>query len=297
MRREDLADLTIFLAVAEEGSFTGAAKKLGLSQSGLSHTLRRLETRLGLRLLTRTTRSVAVTEAGERLLDILQPALSDIEERLSDLNEYREKPAGTIRISLSEHAAESVLWPAIDRLITKYPDINIELNVDNGFVDIVSQKFDAGVRMGERVEKDMISVRIGPKLRMAAFASPSYIARNGIPTTPKELANHRCINMRFVSGGSIYGWEFEKSGGEIAVKVDGQLVLNCTPLIIKAALAGHGIGFLIEDVVREHMGTGALVPLLQDWCEPFDGYHLYYPTRRQASLAFRLLVDELRYRV
>lgn len=296
MRREDLADLTMFLAVAEEGSFTGAAKKLGLTQSGLSHTIRRLETRLGLRLLTRTTRSVAVTEAGERLLDILQPALSGIEARLSDLTEYRERPAGTIRISTSEHAAETVLWPAIDRLISKYPDINIELNVDNGFVDIVSQRFDAGVRMGERVEKDMIAIRIGPSLRMVAFASPDYLARYGKPETPRHLSGHRCINMRFVNDGSIYAWEFEKSGGEVKIKVDGQLVLNRAPLIIKAALAGHGIGFLIEDSIRDHLDNGTLVPLLQDWCAPFDGYHLYYPTRRQASLAFRLLVDELRYR-
>ncbi len=296
MRREDIADLTIFLAVAEEGSFTGAANRLGLSQSGLSHSIRRLEDRLGLRLLVRTTRSVAPTDAGERLLEILQPAMNGIEGRLAELTALRQTPAGTIRISTSEHAAQAILWPAVDRLIAKYPDIVVEICTDNGFIDIVADRFDAGVRLGEQVQKDMIAVRIGPRMRMIPFASPHYIETHGAPLTPHDLARHRCINLRFTNAGGIYAWEFEKQGRAMHVKVEGPLVFNRTPLVIQAAIAGHGIGFLLEDAVAPWIQKGALVPLLDDWCEPFDGYFLYYPSRRHSSPAFKLLVDELRYR-
>ncbi|MDB5669944.1 MAG: LysR family transcriptional regulator [Alphaproteobacteria bacterium] len=296
MRRENMADLTMFLAVAEEASFTGAAKKLGISQSALSHTVRRLETRLGLRLLTRTTRSVAPTEAGERLLETLRPAMNDIDDRLAALTQLRERPAGTVRITTSDHAAETILWPAIDRLAGEYPDINVELNVESGFTDIVEGRFDAGVRLGESIAKDMVAVRIGPRLRMAAAASPTYFARHAVPVIPQDLSQHRCINLRMTSAGGIYAWEFEKEGRELRVRVEGQLVLNRTSLIVKAAAAGHGIGFVMEDQIAPLLASGALVRVLEDWCPPFDGHHLYYPSRRQISPAFRIVIDRLRYR-
>jgi DNA-binding transcriptional LysR family regulator len=296
MRREDLADLMMFLAVVEHGSFTGAAKKLGLSQSALSHTVRRLELRLGLRLLTRTTRSLAPTNMGERLLETLRPAIDRIDERISSLTALREKPAGSIRITTSEHAAETILWPAVDRIIAAHPDVAIELDVASGLTDIVAERFDAGVRLGEQIAKDMVAVRIGPQLRMAAVGSPSYFAQHGTPVSPRDLADHRCINLRLATAGGLYAWEFEKDGREIRTKVDGQLVFNRMPLILKAVIAGHGMAFVIEDQVGPLLAKGTLVRVLDDWCPPFDGYHLYYPTRRQASPAFRILVDALRYR-
>lgn len=296
MRREDLGSLAMFLAVAEEQSFTRAASKLGISQSALSHSMRRLETRLGLRLLTRTTRSVATTEAGERLLETLRPALDEIDLKLAALTELRERPAGTIRLTTSIHAARTVLWPAVDRLVAQNPDIRVELNVDAGFVDVVAERFDAGVRLGESLERDMIAVRIGPRLRMAAVGSPSYFAEHSAPQTPHELAQHQCINLRLSTSGGLYAWEFEKLGRELRVKVDGQLVFNDVDLVIKAALGGHGIAFLLEDHVASELTEGRLVRVLDDWCEPFDGYYLYYPSRRQSSPAFSLLLDALRYR-
>lgn len=296
MKREDMADLTMFLAVAEEASFTAAAKKLGISQSALSHTVRRLETRLGLRLLTRTTRSVAPTEAGERLRDTLRPALEEIDQRLASLTRLRERPAGTVRITTSEHAAETILWPAIDRFALAYPDINIELNVESGLTDIVAGRFDAGVRLGEALAKDMIAVRIGPQVRMIAVGAPGYFTEHGMPATPQDLAQHRCINLRMTSAGGIYAWEFEKDGRELRMKVDGQLVLNRVSLILKAAAAGHGIAFVMEDRANEELRSGSLVRILEDWCPPFDGYYLYYPSRRLVSPAFRLFIEALRYR-
>jgi DNA-binding transcriptional LysR family regulator len=296
MRREDLGSLAMFLAVAEEQNFTRAAARLGVSQSALSHAMRRLEAKLGLRLLTRTTRSVSPTVAGERLLETLRPALEDIDAKLSSLTELRERPAGTIRITTSKHAARTILWPAINRLTTENPDIEVELSVDGGLTDIVAERFDAGVRLGERLEKDMIAVPIGPKLRMAAVASPGYLAEHGTPRTPGDLAHHRCINLRFVSSGSLYVWEFEKNGRELKVKVEGQLVLNDVDLSVDAAIAGHGIAFMIEDHVAPEMAEGRLVRVLEDWCEPFDGHYLYYPSRRQPSPAFSLLLEALRYR-
>lgn len=297
MRREELGSLAIFLVVAEERSFTKAAAKLGISQSALSHSMRRLEAKLGLRLLTRTTRSVAPTEAGERLIETLRPALDDIDERLALLSELRDRSAGTVRITAGTHAARTVLWPVIDRLTTENPDINVEVNIEGGLVDIVANRYDAGVRLGERLEQDMIAVPIGPRLRMAAFGAPSYFAERGTPQTPYDLANHSCINLRLPSSGGLYTWEFEKDGRELKVRGEGQLVFNDVDLIAVAAMAGHGIAFMIEDHVLPQLADGTLVRVLEDWCEPFDGYYLYYPSRRQPSPAFSLLLDALRYRI
>jgi DNA-binding transcriptional LysR family regulator len=294
MQRDELGNLAIFRAVAEERSFTRAAALLGLSQSALSHAIRRLEASLGLQLLTRTTRSVMPTDIGERLLDSLGPALDEIESRITMLTELRERPAGTIRITTSAHAAHTLLWPAIDRLTDQHPDINVELNIESGLTDIVAERFDAGVRLGERLEQDMIAMRIGPQLRMATVASPEYLTRRGIPKVPQDLSGHACVNLRMVSG-SVYAWEYEKDGRELNIKVGGQLMFNDGDLLVAAALAGHGLIHLVEDRVTPHIAEGSLVRVLEDWCEPFDGYHLYYPRRRQSSSAFSLLLEALRY--
>jgi DNA-binding transcriptional LysR family regulator len=296
MRREELVDLNAFLTVAEEQSFTRAAAKLGTSQSSLSHTIRRLETRLGVRLLTRTTRSVAPTEAGERLLGTLKPALDNIGAQLASLSELRDKPAGTIRITTSEHAATTILWPALERLLPDYPDIQVELNIDSGFADIVTERFDAGVRLGEALAKDMIATRIGPDLRMAVVGSPAYFRKRSIPTKPQDLADHRCINLRMLSAGGLYTWELEKNGREVRVRVDGQFTVNNSGMIVRAAIAGFGLGFVMEGHVEAHLAEGRLVRVLEDWCPSFPGYHLYYPSRRQPSAAFALLMETLRYR-
>ncbi|MFT8367616.1 LysR family transcriptional regulator [Acetobacter papayae] len=296
MRREDLVDLNAFLAVAEECNFTRAAARLGTSQSSLSHTIRRLEARLGVRLLTRTTRSVSVTEAGQKLVDTLRPALESIDDQLASLSVLREKPAGTIRITTSDHAARTLLWPALKRLLPNYPDVHVELSIDSTLTDIVSDRFDAGVRLGEAIAKDMVAVRIGPDLRMAAVASPAYFARNPPPLTPDDLAQHQCINLRFLTTGGLYAWELEKDGREIRARVEGQLTFNNTDMIIQASLAGFGIAFLMEDHMAPYLATGQLVRVLEDWCPPFAGYHLYYTSRREPSAAFSLLVETLRYR-
>lgn len=296
MGREDLGGLAMFVAVAEEKSFTRAAARLGVSQSALSHSMRRLEAKLGLRLLTRTTRSVSPTIAGERLLATLGPALDNIDDMLSSLTELRERPAGTIRITTSKHAARTILWPVVERLTAENPDIVVELSVDSGLTDIVADRFDAGVRLGERLEKDMIAVRIGPQLRMAAVGSPAYFAKHGTPITPDDLARHSCINLRFTTSGGLYVWEFEKAGRELKVKVEGQLVLNDVDLTVDAAVAGRGIAFMIEDHATDQIANGHLVRVLEDWCEPFDGHYLYYPSRRQPSPAFSLFLETLRFR-
>jgi DNA-binding transcriptional LysR family regulator len=296
MRREDLADLAAFVAVAEERSFTRAAAKLGTSQSALSHTIRRLEGRLGVRLLTRSTRSVSPTEAGERLLRTLGPALEEIDAEVAQLSALREKPAGTVRISASDHAARGILWPKLAALLPDYPDIKVEISVDSGFVDIVAERFDGGVRLGEQVAKDMIAVRIGPELRMAAVAAPSYFARRPAPQTPQDLAGHDCINLRLQTLGGLYAWEFEKGGREIRVRVEGQLVFNDVDLILEAALDGFGIAYLPDDHVVGAVADGRLVRVLDDWCPPFPGFHLYYPSRRQQSPAFALVVEAVRWR-
>ncbi|MDE7540542.1 LysR family transcriptional regulator [Gluconobacter sphaericus] len=296
MLREELGSLAMFMAVADEGSFTKAAGKLGISQSALSHSLRRLEARLGLRLLTRTTRSVALTLAGERLIETLRPALDDIDQKLAALTELRDHPAGNVRITTSSHAAYTLLWPAIDRVTAEHPDINVEINIEGGLVDIVAERYDAGIRLGERLEQDMIAVPISPRLRMAAVASPSYLSGKTIPETPYDLAQHNCINLRLPTSGGLYAWEFERDGKEIRVKTQGQLVLNDINLIVEAALTGHGIAFMLEDHVKDHLSAGTLVQILEEWCEPFDGYFLYYPSKRQPSPAFNLVLNALRYK-
>jgi len=296
MARHPIDDLTAFLAVARERSFTRAAAKLGVSQSALSHTIRGLEERLGVRLLTRTTRSVAPTEAGERLVRTVGPRLEEIDAELAALTELREKPAGTIRITAGEHSAEAILWPALAKLLPRYPDIKVELVIDYGLTDIVAERYDAGVRLGEQVAKDMIAARIGPDFRMAVVGAPSYFARRPRPKTPQELTAHDCINIRLPTYGGVYAWEFEKRGRGLKVRVDGQLVFNNTALRLKAALAGLGLAYLPDDQVEKYLADGRLIRVLADWCPPFSGYHLYYPSRRQPAPAFALLVEALRYR-
>ncbi|MER8487829.1 LysR family transcriptional regulator [Mesorhizobium australicum] len=296
MPRDNLNELTAFLAVAREKSFTRAAAKLGVSQSALSHALRSLEERLGVRLLTRTTRSVSPTEAGERLARTVGPRLDEIESELAALSALREKPAGTIRITAGEHSADTVLWPAIARLLPQYPDIRVEIVVDYGLTDIVAGRYDAGVRLGEQVARDMITVRIGPDMRMAVVGSPAYFARRPKPRTPQDLTDHNCINLRLPTHGGLYAWEFEKAGRELKVRVDGQLIFNTAGLRMNAVLAGVGLAYLPEDQVTAHLADGRLLRLMADWCPPFPGYHLYYPSRRQATPAFTLLLDALRYR-
>ena len=296
MRGRNFNDLLGFLAVAGERSFTRAAAKLGVSQSALSHSIRELEERLGVRLLMRTTRSVAPTEAGERLLRNLGPRFEEIDTELAALGALRNTPAGTIRITTGEHASETVLWPALAKLLPRYPDIKVELAIDYGLTDIVAERYDAGVRLGEQVAKDMIAVRIGPDFSMAVVGSPGYFASRPKPRKPQDLTSHACINIRLPTHGAIYAWEFEKRGRELKVRVDGQLVFNNVGLRMNAVLAGLGLAYLPEDQVGKHLDSGRLVRVLDDWCPPFTGYHLYYPSRRQMTPAFALLVDALRYR-
>jgi DNA-binding transcriptional LysR family regulator len=296
MQRGNLNDLLAFLAVGQERSFTKAAAKLGVSQSALSHTIRGLEERLGLRLLTRTTRSVAPTEAGERLLHTIGPRFDEIEAELAVLSELREKPAGTIRITATEYAADAVLLPKLAKLLPDYPDIKVEIIIDYGLTDIVAERFDAGVRSGEQVAKDMVAVRIGPDMRMAVVAAPSYFKARPEPDEPRELIHHNCITLRLPSHGGLYVWEFEKAGRELRVRVDGQLIYNTTVQMLNAALAGLGLAYVPEGLAQPHLAEGRLKRVLEDWCLPYSGYHLYYPSRRQSTPAFGLLVDALRYR-
>jgi DNA-binding transcriptional LysR family regulator len=296
MPRTDLNDIVAFLAVARERSFTRAAAQLGVSQSALSQSLRGLESRLGLRLLTRTTRSVAPTEAGERLLRAAGPRLEEIEGELAALSELRDKPSGTIRITAHDHAIRAVLWPALEKLLPDYPDIKVEIVIDYGLTDIVAERYDAGVRTGEMVAKDMIAVRIGPDMRTAVVGAPSYFATRPKPKTPQDLTAHRCINLRLPTHGGLYAWEFEKGKRELRVRVEGQLVFNGTDPMLDAALAGAGLAYVPEDTVRPYLADGRLIRVLADWCPPYSGYHLYYPSRRQPTPAFTLLVDALRYR-
>jgi DNA-binding transcriptional LysR family regulator len=296
MRREEFGDLTAFLTVAEERSFTRAAARLGTSQSALSFTLRRLETRLGMRLLTRTTRSVAPTQAGERLLGALGPAIENIEGVLATLSEFRDKPAGSFRITAGQHAIDTILWPALAPLLRTYPDIKVELNAESALTDIVAERFDAGVRLGEQVEKDMIAVRIGPEARMIVVAAPACFATRPPPQTPRELTHYPCINLRLATYGGFYAWEFEKDGEAIRVRVEGQVAFNGVPHMLTAALEGFGLAYLPADVCREALSQGRLVQALADWCPLFPGYHLYYPSRRQPSPAFALIVESLRRR-
>jgi DNA-binding transcriptional LysR family regulator len=296
MTREDLADLTAFLAVAEERSFTVAAARIGMSQSALSQIVRRLESRLGVRLLTRTTRSVAPTEAGERLLATLSPAIRDLDVTLAALGEMRERPAGTIRINAVEHAADTVLYPVLRELLPRYPEIKVEIVSEYGLVDIVAERYDAGVRLGEHVDKDMVAVRIAPDLQMTVVGAPAYFDRHPRPAVPQDLVRHRCISLRWSATQGHFIWEFRKKARELKVRVDGPLAFNAIDLILEAALDGFGLAFLSRDRVEEHVAQGRLVSVLDDWCPRFPGYHLYYPSRRQPTPAFALLVDALRFR-
>ncbi len=296
MQRDTFANLIAFVAIAKEGSFTKAAVKLGVSQSALSHTIRGLEADLGLRLLSRTTRSVAPTAAGARLLETLAPRLEEIEAELAALGDLRDKPAGTIRLSCSDHAADTVILPVLSAFLARYPDIRIEIGVDNGFTDIVAQGYDAGIRLGEDVDRDMIAVPVAPPLRLAVVAAPGYFAERPVPTVPQDLTQHACINLRLTTQGGLYSWEFAKDGRSLRVKVDGPLVCNRVAQITGAALLGLGLAYVPLDRVAGDIAAGRLTHVLQDWSPDFAGYHLYYPSRRQPSAAFALLVEALRWR-
>lgn len=292
---ENFNALATFATVARERSFTRAAAKLGISQSALSQQVQNLEERLGVRLLTRTTRSVAPTEAGDRLLTTISPRFEEITLAIADLQALRDRPAGTIRLTAGEHPAVSILQPALAGFLPDFPDIKVELIVDYGLADIVAQGFDAGVRLGEQLEKDMVAVRIGPEMRMAVVASPAYFARRSIPQTAEDLASHNCINSRLPTYGTIFQWGLEKDGHQVKLRRDGQLVLNTLGLRIAAALDGLGVAYLPEDQILAHVAAGRLVRVLEDWCQPFPGYHLYYPSRKHPSAAFSLLLERLRY--
>ena len=295
MARENFNDLLAFITVARAGSFTRAAAQLGVSQSALSHTIRNFEARIGIRLLTRTTRSVSATEAGERLMLTVAPRFDEIETEMASLSALRDKPAGTIRITTAEHAAISVVWPKLEEFLPNYPDIKVEVTVDYGLTDIVADRYDLGVRLGDQVPKDMIAVRIGPELRMAVVGAPAYFAKKPAPATPHELTAHDCINLRLPTHGGIYAWEFEKDGHPLKVRVDGQLVFNSSTPRVRAAVAGFGLAFVPEDMATEHIAAGRLRRVLEDWCPSFTGYHVYFPSRRQSSPALALLVAALRY--
>jgi DNA-binding transcriptional LysR family regulator len=296
MDRKILDDLHAFSVVARERSFTRAAARLGLSQSALSHTIRALEERLAVRLLTRTTRSVAPTEAGETLLRTVEPRLQEIEAELEALSAFRDKPAGTIRITAVDVVADTVIWPKLVPFLKKYPDIRVEIVSDYGLTDIVAERFDAGVRGGEQVAKDMIAVRISADTRMAVVGAPAYFKGRSAPRTPQELVDHDCINLRLRTHGGLYAWEFEKAGREVRVRVEGQLTFTGTPHMLNGALAGFGLAYVPETVAMPHIAKGRLKRVLTDWCPPFAGYHLYYPSRRQPSRAFSLFVEALRHR-
>lgn len=296
MPRDNVNELVAFLAVARERSFTRAATKFGLSQSAMSHTVRQLEKRLGVRLLTRTTRAVSLTEAGERLLDGIGPHFDEIEAQLEALGDLRDRPAGTIRIVAADYAIKFVLWPKIRRFLPDYPDIKVELILDNGLTDIVTERYDAGVRMGEHLAKDMISARIGPDFCLAVVGSPAYFAGREHPAHPKDLVGHRCINFRLPSSGGLYAWEFEDNGRELKIRVDGPLAFNNTFASLEATLDGFGLAYIPEEIILPYVADGRLIRVLQEFSPLWDGYHLYYPSRRQSSPAFVALLNALRHR-
>jgi DNA-binding transcriptional LysR family regulator len=296
MQRGNLDNLLSFLAVARERSFTRAAAQLGLSQSTLSHTIRELEERLGVRLLIRTTRSVSPTEAGERLLRNVGPRFEEIEAELDALSDLRDRPAGTIRITVGDHPYKTVLWPKLRGLLRDYSDIKVDIVIDNTLTDIAAERFDAGVRLGEQVAKDMIAVRIGPDVRFAVVGAKSYFANKPPPMTPQELTSHSCINLRLPTHGGVWAWDFERDGRELKVRVEGQITLNSIFQVLDAALDGFGLAYVPEDLALPHLKNGRLIRVLDEWCPAWPGYHLYYPSRRQPSPAFALLVDALRYR-
>lgn len=294
MDKRNLNDLLWFLELAEDRSFTKTAARLGIAQSTLSHTIKRLEERMGLRLLTRTTRNVGLTEAGERLRKAMAPRMAEIDADIAALMSLRDTPSGTIKITLSDHALEKIVWPKLSLVLHEFPDIKIELSRDNSMRNIVEEGFDAGIRLGERVERDMIAVRIGPDWRLLAVGSPGYFTKNPIPLHPQELVRHACVNLRQDTSGGLYAWEFEKNTQELRVRVDGQLTFNTSYPTVDAALNGHGIAYAPEDLVREHIDAGRLICVLEDWSPPFSGYYIYYPTRHQNSPAFKVIVDALR---
>lgn len=294
MSRIDLNHLQIFVHVARERSFTRAAARLGVTQSALSHTIRALEAKLDVRLLTRTTRGVAPTEAGERLYASLAGHFDSIDTEVEALSAVRGKPAGTVRISAHDHAVEKVLWPRLSKVLSAYPDIKVEINVNYGLIDIVAERFDAGVRFSDQVAKDMVAVRISRDMKMAVVGSLAYLASRPPPVVPRELTLHNCINLRLPTHGGLYAWEFVKDGKALQVQVDGQMIFNTTPQILQAAVDGYGLGFVPEDMVEEHVAQGRLCKVLEDWCPKFPGYHLYYPSRRQSSPAFAVVLDALR---
>lgn len=296
MAGENYNDLQAFLVVARLGNFTRAAAQLGLSQSALSHKIQGLEARLGIRLLTRTTRSVSPTEAGERLMQAIAANFENIDHALAGLSELRDKPSGNLRLTTSEHAAATILWPALERFLPKYPDIHVEVISDSTLTDIAAERFDAGIRLGEQLAKDMIAIPIGPSTRLVAVATPAYFAAHAPIRTPHDLTAHDCINIRFLTHGGLYTWEFEKNGRALNVRVEGRLTFNSIERIRVAALAGFGVAYLPEDMVSQDIAAGRLQQVLDDWCPLFPGYHLYYPSRRQPSPAFALLVEALRYR-
>jgi DNA-binding transcriptional LysR family regulator len=296
MARDQIKDISAFLAVARERSFTKAAGKLGVTPSALSHSVKGLEARLGLRLLARTTRNVAPTEAGERLVRSLGPHFEQIEAEIEAISELRDKPRGTIRLTSTDFVIDTIFRPRLKPFLAQYPDIKVEISIEYGFTNIVEQRFDAGVRLGEAVAKDMIAVRIGPDWRFAVVGSPDYFSRRSEPQTPQELTNHSCINIRLTTAGSLYAWEFRKGDREFSVRVDGQLIFNSTMPALHAAVDGHGLAYVPEELAKPYIEQGALQEVLADWCPYFQGFHLYYPNRRQASPAFALLVEALRYR-
>lgn len=296
MEKMDFNQLTWFRIVAEERSFTKAAARIGVAQSTLSYAIKQLETGMGIRLLTRTTRNVTTTPTGERLLKTITPRMAEIEDEIAALMAFRDKPSGSIRLTLSDHALESVVWPKLKPVLSEYPDISVELILDSTFRNIVEEHFDAGVRLGESVEKDMIAVRIGPDWRLVAVASPGYLAEHGVPDHPQDLVRHRCINMRHETAGGLYAWEFEKDGQELRVRVGGQLTFNNSYAMIDAAVSGYGIAYVPENIVERHVASGSLAQVLDDWSPFFDGYFLYYPSRRQNLPAFKVIVDALRHR-
>lgn len=293
MDRNEIADLLSFTVVARELSFTRAAARLETSQSAVSQTIRRLEARLGVRLLARTTRSMALTSAGQRLLATLDPAFSMIDSTLNDLGNMRDTVAGSIRITSGSHAAHQILWPIAARLVKKHPAITMEITADGALTDIVKDGFDAGVRLGQQVERDMIAVRISPDMRLIAVGAPEYFQDRSAPLIPQELTEHQCINVRLPTMGTLYAWEFHKEGRDMRVRVDGPLIFNSFHLVLEAALEGHGLGMVFEDIARPYLVSGELLQVLDDWCPVITGYHLYYPSRRQHSAAFRALLDDL----
>ncbi len=296
MLRDNLNDLVGFIAVAREGSFTKAAAKLGISQSALSHAISGLEKKLGIRLLARSTRSVSTTEAGERLLTKIGPRLDEIGEELSVIGELSGSPSGTIRINAIEHAVKIYLWPKLAQILNKYPDLNVEITIDNKLIDIVAERYDMGVRLGGSVPKDMIAVKVSPELKMAVVASPAYLKKTSIPIIPDDLKLHNCINYRLPTFGGIYSWEFEREQIEVSVRPPGQVTFNSSYLAIEAALADLGIAYLPFEIAEEDIKKGRLIRVLEDWCPVFAGYHIYYPNRHQPSSAFTTIVEALRYR-